>query len=240
MAMSSVEGVSPLLGAADPRERLRGVRELARLSRDLSAEERERAAKLLAPLASDPEPFVRWNSALVAGLLGSGAALDFLEAASGDEHANTRLRVALALGVLGDPRGLPILDRYVEDPYKIGEHSAVRAFAALALGIMGDPAAIPALARLAQDPDPVVRWHAAVALGDIGDSGGLDALVALTADPVPFVRAHAGIGLAQVGDARGLEAVERLTKDEMPRVAQVATQALETLRRTLDAAAGSG
>jgi HEAT repeat protein len=235
-ASAELERVASLLGSDDPRERLRGVRTLAGLGQESpSPEERERAAGLLAPLASDPAPFVRWNAALAAGLLGGAGARELLEAEAqvADEHANTRFRVALAIGLLGDPAGLPVLERYVEDPYRIGEHAVVRAFAALALGLLGDPAGIPALARLAEGADPVVRWHAAVSLGDIGHPDGLEALVALTADDVPFVRAHAAIGLAQVGDERGLEAVERVARDEMPRAAQVGSQALELLQRSL-------
>lgn len=229
MPADDLDRVSSLLDAVDPKDRLRGVRQLARLARTLSTEERKEASKLLAPLASDAEPFVRWNAALTAGLVGEGA-FEILEAEAqvADEHANTRLRVALALGLLGDPRGLPTLERYVEDPYAIGEHSVVRAFAALALGMVGDPAGIPALARLASDSDPVVRWHAAIALGDIGHPDALDALLILTEDAVSFVRAHAAIGLAQVGDRRGLAALERLARDEVPRVAQVASHALWT------------
>jgi hypothetical protein len=41
------------------------------------------------------------------------------------------------VGLIGAPQGIRILERYVEDPYKIGEHSVVRAFAAMALGKLG-------------------------------------------------------------------------------------------------------
>lgn len=235
-AIAELERVASLLESDDPRERLRGIRALAGLSQEsLNAEERERAAGLLVPLTSDPAPFVRWNAALAAGLLGGAGARELLasEAQVADEHANTRLRVALSIGLLGDPRGLPVLERYAEDPYAIGEHALVRAFAALALGLLGDPAGIPALARLAGDDDPVVRWHAAVALGDIGHPDGLETLVALAEDEVPFVRAHAAIGLAEIGDERGLEAVERVANDEVPRAAQVGSQALQMLRQIL-------
>lgn len=57
-----------------------------------------------------------------AGLLGGPSAIDLplSEAEVADEHANTRFRVALALGLLADPRGLPVLQRYAEDTYTIG------------------------------------------------------------------------------------------------------------------------
>lgn len=52
---TDLEPVSALLRAADPRDRLRGIRELSRLSRALAPEDREGAVALLAPLARDPD-----------------------------------------------------------------------------------------------------------------------------------------------------------------------------------------
>lgn len=227
--MSELDPIASL-EAPDPRERLKAVRELGRLSRVLGAEEWERASKLLVPLASDPQPFLRWNAAVTAALLGGEGALELLssEAQVADEHANTRFRVALALGLIGDRRGLPILERYAEDPYEIGGHFVVKAFTALALGMLGDPGGIPTLNRLASDPEPVVRWHAAVALGDIGHPDGVEALVALTEDPVPFVRAHATIALGVIGSPDGQEAVRRSAEtDDVERVRNIAKQSLE-------------
>ncbi|MGQ0669020.1 MAG: HEAT repeat domain-containing protein [Actinomycetota bacterium] len=229
MATGQLDRVSALLRSEDPRDRLRGLQDLARLSRDLGPSERVEARGLLAPLASDPQPFVRWNATVAAGLIGGGEAVELLttEAQAGDEHANTRFRVALALGLLSDPRGLPVLERYAEDPYQIEGHFVVRAFAALALGMLGDPGGIPALKALAADEDPVVRWHTAVALGDIAHPDGVETLVALTEDPVPFVRAHAAIGLGVIGSPDGLEAVRRLAgTDEVERVRRIAAESL--------------
>lgn len=236
MTTQGFDQISTLLRSEDPRDRLRGVRQLQQISSEDRAE-RERAAQLLSPLAGDPEPFVRWNAAVAAGLLGGPGALELLqsEAEVADEHANTRFRVALALGLLGDRRGLGVLERYADDPYTIGEHAVVRAFAALALGLLGDPAGVKTLIVLAKDADPVVRWHVAVALGDIGHPDGLETLLALTEDPIPFVRAHASIGLAQLGDPKGLAAVEQVAiADEAPRARQVAGQALKMLREVLE------
>lgn len=227
-----------LTASVDPRERLAAARRLARLGRALSGEERGRLVELLDLLARDPEPFVRWNVALALGELGDRNGLEVLGrmAEADDEHANVRFRVALAVGLIGDPAGIAILERYVADPYRIGDHSVVRAFAAIALGRIAHRDTVPLLARLARDEDPVVRWHAAVALGDVGETTAVEVLAALATDPIPFTRAHAAIGLAEIGDARGLPALEQLSNDSVPRVAQIASAARALLTRVVASA----
>lgn len=131
-------GVSPQvlteLRDSDPRKRLRGIRALAAQTVELPLTERAEAVQLLGELASDTEPFIRWNVAWAAGRLGHAAALPTLRTLASDLHANVRFRVALAVALIGDNGGLPILEGLVKDPYVIGGHAVVRGFAALALG----------------------------------------------------------------------------------------------------------
>jgi HEAT repeat protein len=186
---------------------------------------------MLAHLARDPEPLVRWNIAWQLGVLGHSAALPALEQLGRDPHANVRFRVALAVAMIGDGAGLPILETLANDPYVIGDHAAVKAFAALALGKFGSESTF-VLARLSEDADPVVRWHAAVALGEAGDARALPFLTVLLRDEVPLVRGHAGVALAQIGAAGALEELRAAaTRERHEKMKGVLSDAVNTLAR---------
>lgn len=227
-----------LLEHNDPRERLRGARQLAADALELPLDRRAATVDLLAGLVSDPEPFVRWNLAWELGRLAHSAALPALERLSQDPHANVRFRVALALALIDDAAGLAILEHLARDSYVIGDHAVVKAFAALALGKLSGATVIHILAPLGEDGDPVVRWHAAVGLGDAGDASAVPVLLKLLGDEVPFVRAHAGIALAQIGDPRALEelraAAAREPHDKVKGVIAKAADTLATVSSTAE------
>ncbi len=231
MKLEVTNEAAKLLNETDPRMRLKGVNQLADIGQKIPFEEREGIVKLLEPLAKDKEPYIRWNVAYTLGKIGHEAGVKILSSMlAADEHANVRFRVALSLASVGSDASVEILEKMTYDTYKIGEHAVVRAFAAIALGRFRHESAVRALGRLVNEEDPVVRWHVAVALGDIGLSSGLEYLAKLENDPIPFVRAHTAIALAQIGDVQGRPILERLTRDATPRVAQIATQSLESFK----------
>ncbi len=97
-------------------------------------------------------------------------------------HFVVRDFVAMALGKVGHPSGIPILATLAGD-----EDGIVRWHAAVALGDIGSESAIPYLAKLLDDPIPFNRAHAGIALVEIGHQDGLSLLEKLTKDEVPRV-----------------------------------------------------
>lgn len=87
-----------------------------------------------------------------------------------------RATAAVALGRLGDPRGLHALtSALTTDP-----HYAVRAAAASALGRVKHPDSVKALLRALRDPDPMVRSQAKDALGSFHTAAHVDAFESAT------------------------------------------------------------
>lgn len=76
-----------------------------------------------------------------------GPIVEQLERVADDREAFVRWNLAIALGQIGHPRGLPVLERMAAD-----EHANVRFRAALALGLIGAPEGVPILERLGADP----------------------------------------------------------------------------------------
>ena len=77
--------------------------------------------------------------------------------------AELRVELAMALGRIGDPRGLGDLEGLLAD-----ESVEVRRAAAFALGELGDPAAVPVLRLAAADADRETGVLAVEALGKLG------------------------------------------------------------------------
>lgn len=242
--IKEIENGSKLLDDTDPRNRLKGVRELTRIALNFELDERKHVVDLLAKAAGDKEPFIVWNLAISLGQIAHPSVIPILERMVEHPHANVRLRVALALGLIGHEDGIPVLDRMSQDKYKIGQSTAVvRESVALALGKIGTERCLPVLAKLVND-DPVVRWHTAVALGDVGHPTGISHLAKLTEDEVPFVRGHVAIALAQIGSKDGLEYLVRIKEftekraeqtgnEAEKRMAKVCSDALATLKSIL-------
>jgi len=113
---------------------------------------------LLLPLAQDPDPHVRGNALLALArtfeakrAIGASPldpleqrdAMVFLEPALSDpDDPLVRAHAAMAIGSLGDPRGVdPLLDLLRDT------HPLVRMQTAIALGKLGDAKAVPALVK---------------------------------------------------------------------------------------------
>lgn len=88
---------------------------------------------------------------------------DRFEELAAHPKAEVRRRAALALGRIGDPRSVPLLERLLED-VDLG----VRGEAAFAAGLAGDPALGPAVRRRLEDDGPAVRGLAVQALLRLG------------------------------------------------------------------------
>ena len=145
------------------------------------------------------------------------AALDRLEAATGDGDAGVRA-LAIATIAEADPaRVVPIAAKALEDA-----SDTVRAAAARALGLAKAAGAGEALAgRLRRDPSWEVRRRAAEALGAIGGDAAGPALRDALLDPEPDVRVAAARALAEVdpkGSARACAFVMMTDDDWKVRV----------------------
>ncbi len=88
-----------------------------------------------------------------------------------------RADLALTLGRIGDPRGLPTLQMLLED-----DEPAVRRRAAFAMGFIGDPTAVPTLLAATGDRDRETGRRAIEALGRL--EAPLDQVEAAL-DPLP-------------------------------------------------------
>ena len=73
-----------------------------------------------------------------------------------------RIQAAFALGNMGDPRAVPVLERGLRD-----RNPAVRAACATALGRLGSARAIPALRRARNDRSAAVRMQARTSLNSL-------------------------------------------------------------------------
>jgi len=83
------------------------------------------------------------------------------------EHLNPLVHGLLMLGELGDPRGLPFLEPWLEDA-----DAGLRIVATAAAGALDDPAVVPLLRERLEDADREVRRNAAVALARVGNPAG--------------------------------------------------------------------
>lgn len=145
-----------------------------------------------------------------------GRLVELLDLLARDPEPFVRWNVALALGELGDRKGLEVLGRMADD-----EHANVRFRVALAVGLIGDPAGIAILERYVADPyrigdHSVVRAFAAIALGRIAHRDTVPLLARLARDEDPVVRWHAAVALGDVGETTAVEVLAALATDPIP------------------------
>jgi len=116
--------------------------------------------------------------------------LDELEKTS---SLDVRLGVAWTLGKCRDPKGMPLLARFLRD-----QSAVLRASAAGALAKIADREAREALLTAAEDPNGRVRAAVVNALGRApdGEARVIATLERCTRDPDPFVRNRALVSLA--------------------------------------------
>ncbi|MCI5130969.1 MAG: hypothetical protein D3904_05455, partial [Candidatus Electrothrix sp. EH2] len=134
---------------------------------------------------------------------------------------NVRLKVAAALGMLGDSSGVSELVKLLAD-----EDEGVRYSAAEALGMLEDSSVARDLVPLLADEDAYVRSSAARALGELGDSSGF---VKLLTDEDAYVRSSAARALGELGDSSVVRDLVPLLADEDASVRRSAAEALGML-----------
>ncbi len=101
---------------------------------------------------------------------------DLVGRLAGDKEAFVRWNVAIAVGKIGHPSGVKVLEGMVGD-----EHANVRFRVALALRLIGHVGGVPILEKMVSDTYEVgghfvVRAFTALALGKIGDESGVQVL----------------------------------------------------------------
>ncbi len=114
------------------------------------------------------------------------------------EEPEVRRYLALALGLVADPRTVEALLDGLDDP-----DSQTQIYAIWALGSIGNPVAVPALIENLSDSDSGVRKMASHALGALGDESAIPALQAALADEVVDVRWNVALSLGQLADPAG-------------------------------------
>ena len=198
----------------DPHIRVRSVRELRRLrARD--------AAPKVAALLRDP--LVKEEAALALVELGGPgevpALLDAVDTTVGAESnaatraANrTNLRIAEALGNIGDGSAGPVLLRLAR-----ASDESVRMAAVEALGKVRSKEAIPELSHIVDDPaaPPSLVKRAILALGQIGDPSAVPALIhGLVSERrgVSFVP-ESSLSLVRIGES-AVEPLLRIAQDQ--------------------------
>jgi HEAT repeat protein len=176
------------------------------------------AAPLVRPLLKDENPEIRRRAAYVLGGIRDPSTLEDLiyrlstelfppfylgpDVEDREELVEpvdwVRVAVANALGEFGDPRGLEMLKRSLED-----ESSEVRDAAVRALGTLRDVRATPWLIEFRrEEKDKKIRRHVLEALGNIADPKAIEALLAELASTGDLVGAWTA--LESVGK-RGVE-----------------------------------
>ncbi len=134
------------------------------------------------------------------------AAVDLYSSAIGADMANAK--IAEALGVLRDPRALPVLEKMAQ-----AGRPLVRLAAVDALGTMGDRSSIQPFIRLVEDQStpPLITKHAIIALGNLRAAEAVRALeeaLVMERSGISFF-VEASYALFQIGEpaAKGLMAI---------------------------------
>lgn len=181
---------------------------LARTLNDPSELTRLRMAENLeriGPLATEPlvealesgDPRAQVLAARILGNLRAAEAGPSLRRAMlGSQLADVRAQAALALGRIGNPDDVVVLQEAAED-----EDWPVRAQVANALGTIGDLSTIPTLKKLSIDEEWWVRLNASRALANIGPAGER-ALADILEGDDHFARERAAATLEERGIVR--------------------------------------
>jgi len=157
------------LAIQDVRVRKAAISSLGR-TRDV------RAVPPLISLMGDENRTIRESAAQALGSLGTIAVEPLMESL-GDRDWHIRMGGAIALRIIGDPRGVDPLIRATTD-----ENRFVRREAVKSLGRMGDGRATDRLIAALDDMDTGVKIRAAAALGKLADPRALDPLTHALAD----------------------------------------------------------
>jgi cyclophilin family peptidyl-prolyl cis-trans isomerase/HEAT repeat protein len=180
-----------------------------------------------------------------------------------DKEPLVRLRVAEALGRIGDPRGVPLLAKLTKDKdlrvvetaaYSLGlfadesvleplracalaQHGTIKARAIEALGRTGLKGAGTILVPYLKNFNGSVRAQAAVALAISGDSAAANECEILMHDPDPHVLACAAYAMGRLGYKGGAELITPLLAHQNAEVKLRAAEALGRLKHGKSASA---
>ena len=176
--------IKQLVTDHDTRVRYAAVSQLATLgSQDLA----ESLMILRDRLVNDPEPDVQAAAADAIGALKLTDAFDDLQ----NLYETTpewlvQFSIIAALGELGDPRGLKLLQTALTN-----ETALVQTAAIGAIGELGDASAIASLIPFVTNPDWQIRYQLARSLRNLGGDLAAQNLAILATDPVEQVAKEA-------------------------------------------------
>jgi HEAT repeat protein len=192
-ALNLVRGLKPaiafgyikqLITDNNTRVRYAAVSQLATLgSQDLA----ESLIILRDRLVNDPEPDVQAAAADAIGALKLTDAFDDLQ----NLYETTpewlvQFSIVAALGELGDPRGLKLLQTALTN-----ETSLVQTAAIGAIGELGNPNGVESLMPFVTNPDWQIRYQLARSLRNLGGDLAAESLAILATDPVEQVAKEA-------------------------------------------------
>ena len=217
--LAESDGAGPLVGALGDRSwRVR------RAAADGLAHERDDAAidALVAAVRERHRDPAVLNAALTALVHTEHDVVPRLAPLTEDEDADVRTYAALALGLLGDSRGVARLVAMLGD-----ENANVRFHAVEALGRIGSREAALPVAAVAESRDFSVAFGALDALAHIGEPSVAPRLVPLLDDPLLQVAAAEALGA--LGGAEATAPLARLLD-----MADAPVEALASALATLD------
>lgn len=207
---------------------------------------------LLLRQLADADPAVRRDAAGEIGRRGDREAVpELLARLRAETNVETRRAILAALGLVADPRAVPVLLEMAARP---GEPA--RAESIEALGAIGDPRAVGPVSELLADPrledaaaralgrmgsaalprllsllpDEHASTGAARGLGELGDARAMPGLIAVLSAAVPLHRAAAARALGALGDPRARKALGAVARDDPDaEVRKAASEALAVL-----------
>jgi len=181
-----VRGLVRAVGNRDHGVQYEAVEALGEL-RDPSA-----IPALMGALTGDQYSGIRWKAVEALAKIGPDSVPPLVDELKNPDP-DIRWKAAVALGEIGDPRGIAPLVELLGDSDRF-----VRSRAVYALARIGPPAVASLVGALNQ-PDDAVRLGAVGALGKIGDPPAVSALVHALADRSPEVRQETISALSSQG-----------------------------------------
>jgi len=176
---------------------------------------------LVAALASDPDPEVRWQAAVELEALYDPKAVPALIKALKDRHPLVRAGAAEALKSIPDPQAVKPLILALRD-----SDTTVRRAAAEGLGLINDPTAVRPLTRVLFHKDFQTRRRAAQSLRTLKDPSSAQALVKAFNDWDPVIRQTALHAVVEIGNPEVVPRLIRYLRSWRPHIRQHAAEAL--------------